>query len=304
MLEYLQAEARLKFRPWPRPSQAETVAPARGFEVAFGAALQALGHSVQPVSLLPEDYRANWQKRLVRQRINLASLVMVLVCALLLIIGTWQKISLGSYKSGLLAKVSASRESVRSIDGLTGQLLAQYQDLRPLLAGQQFTINALNTLALLQQSRSNRSLWYVLLADQQSYFLGPAFTLTNKPPGTNLPAKPLFAELGPAANPSLARPGLIAELCVPETPDTARGILSELVNDLKRQPLFSKVDQLSEDQRRGLANPKVVVPNRHFVLELDFAAADFEQPLPAKRPPAAPPGSRAPASAGRTGPHR
>jgi hypothetical protein len=33
----------------------------------------------------------------------------------------------------------------------------------------------------------------------------------------------------------------------------------------------------------------VIIPDRHFVLELDFAATDFEQPLPLKRPPGPPP---------------
>ena len=48
--------------------------PTAGFEVAFGAALQALGYSAQPVSLLPENYRVAWRKRLSRQRVELASI--------------------------------------------------------------------------------------------------------------------------------------------------------------------------------------------------------------------------------------
>ncbi len=303
LLEYLESEAGLRFHPWPKPSQAEAVCPSKRFEVAFGAALQALGHGVQPVSLLPQDYRANWQKRLARQRIESASVVLALACFLLLSLGTWQKITAVIDQKALAAKVQASREKARSNDLLTAQLLAQYEDLRPLLARQQFTLDALNTLALLQQSRSNRTFWYVLLADQQTYFRGPALALTNKLAGTNLPAKPLLAELAPGAAPAaatnapLGTRGFIAELCVPEGPEIARGVLSDLVSDLNKQPLFARVDQLSDDQRRSLADPNVIIPDRHFALELDFAASDFERSLPLKRPPL----PRGPSPPARTG---
>ena len=57
-----------------------------------------------------------------------------------------------------------------------------------------------------------------------------------------------------------------------------------MVNGLKQQPLFSKVDLLSDDLRRNLADPKVAIPDRQFVLALDFAGTDFQQPLPLKKP--------------------
>ena len=57
----------------------------------------------------------------------------------------------------------------------------------------------------------------------------------------------------------------------------------QLVDELKEQQLFSKVDLLSDDLRRNLADPKVVVPDRDFVLVLDFAETEFQQPLLIKR---------------------
>jgi hypothetical protein len=57
-----------------------------------------------------------------------------------------------------------------------------------------------------------------------------------------------------------------------------------LVDELKQQRLFSKVDLLSDDLRRNLAESKVVVPDRNFVLALDFAATEFQQPLPPRKP--------------------
>ncbi len=305
MLEYLETEAGLKFHPWPRPSQSEAVCPSKRFEVAFGTALQALGQSTQPISLLPEDYRANWQKRLARQRIESASVVLAMACFLLLAFGTWQNIRGALDRQALDAKVQASEESVRTNNVLSAQLLAQYDDLRPLLARQQFTLDALNTLALLQQSRGNRSFWYALFADQQTYFRAPILSSTNKAAGTNLFAKELLAGFasGPVpvalTNVPPGTRGFIAELCVPEDPETARGILSELVSALNQQPLFARVDLLPDDQRRSLADPKVIIPDRHFALELDLAATEFEQALPLKKPP----GRRGSSTPAKTGTH-
>src|SRR5207253_3159748 len=80
---------------------------------------------------------------------------------------------------------------------------------------------------------------------------------------------------GIATNLSPAKPGFIAELSVPEEAEAARRMLGQLVTALKQQPLFSKVDLLSDDLRRNLADSKVVVTDRNFVLALDFAETDF-----------------------------
>ena len=105
LLDYLNAQAALSFRPWPKASQPDAVSPSKRFEVVFGAALQALGYSAQPVSLLPDDYRIAWRKRLNLQRLELASLALAVLCLLLFALGTWQKVSLINRKEALLAKV-------------------------------------------------------------------------------------------------------------------------------------------------------------------------------------------------------
>jgi hypothetical protein len=61
-----------------------------------------------------------------------------------------------------------------------------------------------------------------------------------------------------------------------------------LVNGLKRQESFSKVDLLSDDLRRNLADPKVVIADRDYVLALDFAATEFQQPARWKKAGAGP----------------
>jgi Tfp pilus assembly PilM family ATPase len=295
LLEHLKTTAHLTFQSWPRESEPGATQPGEGFEVAFGTALQALGYSPQPVSLLPEDYRVAWRKRVARKRLELASAVLMVICALVLGIGTWHKVSLINAKKALLEKVRAGQHAFDENESLTEDLISEYENIRPLCAAQQTTIDSLKTFALLEQSRSNRSFWYVLVADQQSYFtMPPALLTTNRPAKTNLIGAALeaarFAPLGlrpfPSSltNASPARPGLIAELCVPGDADSARQGIVELVNNLKQQLLFSKVDLLSDDLRRSLSDPKVTVPDRYFVLALDFAQTDFQQPVRLKKP--------------------
>ena len=188
LLDYLKREAGLNLRPWPKATQPEAVSPAKRFEVAFGAALQALGYSAQPVSLLPDDYRSVWRKRQGRQRLELASVALALVCLLVLALGTWHQVSLLRRKDALLKKVQAAQEAVEANEALTGDLEAEYEGLRPVFAAQQNTLDTLKTLALLQESCSNRSIWYVALADQQSYFSQPpAGSLTTNKLGRNEP---------------------------------------------------------------------------------------------------------------------
>jgi Tfp pilus assembly PilM family ATPase len=297
LVQYLKVKADFPFQPWPEPGGAEPETLDRGFEVALGTALQALGYCQQPVSLLPEDYQEAWRKHLNRQRIEWASLVLVVLCILVLAVGTWRKRALISNEETLLATVKGAQETVDANDLLTTELLGQYDALRPVLAAQQNTIDTLRTLSLLRQSRSNRNFWYVLLADQQSYFSQPpALLSTNRPAKTNLlsvalepPHPGLFTPprsyIPALTNAALAKPGFIAELCVPGDAEASRQALSELVNGLKQQRLFSKVDLLSDDLRRSLADPKVTIPERDFVLSLDFAETDFLQPARGRKPP-------------------
>jgi hypothetical protein len=117
---------------------------------------------------------------------------------------------------------------------------------------------------------------------------------TNRPAKTNLLTASIeTARLQPLAgrpspnltNSFLARPGFIAELCVPGDAEASRQVLSELVYALKQERLFSKVDLLSDDLRRNLADPKVCITDRDFVLALDFSQTDFQQPVRWRRIP-------------------
>ena len=281
---YLNERSGLKFKAWLEAAETGTLAPATGFEAAFGTALQALGRSAQPTSLLPPDRRAAWHRRLTRQVIECASIAVLGALFLVLVLGSWQQWRLLSRKEVLLGKVQTALEQAKAKDTLTDSLLAGYDELRPLLERQQQTINTLGTLALLQQTRSNRSFWYVLLADQQSYFTLPLpVTDTNLPAGgarhspaalTNLTAVAAAA----LTNAPSARPAFIAELCIPEEAEAARRTLSQLVANLKQDPLYARVDSLPDDLRRNLADPKALLPDHHFALALELADAQWPRP--------------------------
>ena len=295
LLDYLRGQAEMPMRPWTS-TEPETAAPAKHFEIAYGIARQALGHVPNPISLLPEDYRQAWQRRLSRQRLDLASAVLIVICILVLALGTWRKLQLYDSKEALLQKVQAGQTAVDANDSFTSDLMTEYENLRPVLAAQQNTLDTLKTFSLLQQSRSNRAFWYVLLADQSTYFSQPmALQATNRPAKTNLLTSsietPRLQPLASRPAPSLtnnfpARPGFIAELCVPGDAEASRQMLSELVYALKQERLFAKVDLLSDDLRRNLADPKVCITDRDFVVALDFSQTDFQQPIRWRRIPA------------------
>jgi hypothetical protein len=198
----------------------------------------------------------------------------------------------------LLAKVQAGQDAFDENDAKTTDLITEYENIRPVFNAEQNTLDTLKSLALLQHSRSNRSGWYVLIADQQTYFSQPpGLPSTNKTARTNLPATaasplptPFTGSTGFSTNlATFPRPGLIAEICVPEEPEAARRVRGQIVSELQQQHVFSKVDLLSEDLRRGMADPKVILPDRQFVFFLDFAEAEFQKPVTAKQRPQGPP---------------
>ena len=274
--DYLARHAGLKFQLWPTSNSPATLRPAQGFEIALGTALQALGQGPQSASLLPLNRRLAWKKHLSRQRLEFLNAVLLAACFVALALGIWQKLALIESKQALTNQVQAGLGDVQENSALTRELLNGYVELRPLFERQQATVDTLQSLALLQTARSNRPLWCVLIADQQSYFAHPpTLATTNKPPTGTADAEfvPRRREL---TNASPARPGLIAELCVPEDVDAARSTLSLVVSSLKKSPVFERVDLLSEDLRRSLADPKVTLPERHFALALDFATTEFQ----------------------------
>ncbi len=270
LFDYLNRRGPLRFQPWPAPT--EGGCPDARFAVAYGTALQALGRSRQPASLLPAEVRDYWKKQHSLHLLHSITFFLLALVALLLAFGTWQRLEEGLDKRSLLADSKTALEKARLTEQLSRQLVEDYDRLRPVLQRRAQTLDTLQTLALLQQARSNQSFWYVLFADQKSYYAAPLWGATNAPAATNAPSLPAFAP----TNPPGSKDGFIAELCVPEEGDAQRRTLSRLVADLKRSPLFKNVDSLSADRRRSLVDTNVVLADRHFALDLELAESPFQ----------------------------
>lgn len=292
--EFLARKAGLKFEPWPGDAGSGALMPTPGFEIALGAALQALGHSRQASSLLPAGRRLAWKKRLGRQRVEFLNALLLVVCFVALALGCWQKLNLTQEQQALTNKVQAGLHTVQETAAANRELQKNYEELRPLFERQQRTTDILQSLALLQSVRSNQPWWGVLIADQQSYFSAASKGGTNKPVAATVEAELTAGRRDPTDTPP-ARPGLIAELCVPEDADAARSTLSLVVNSLKWSPIFERVDMLPEELRRNLADTNTIVPGRHFALVMDFAATQFQATVTSKLRPG--PAGRAPGHA-------
>jgi Tfp pilus assembly PilM family ATPase len=292
--DYLAQHAGLKFQGWPSSSVEGASHPSPGFEIALGTALQALGYGPQPASLLPAARRAAWKRCLVRQRFELANALLLVAGCLALGLGFWHKLSLIQRQQAMMNKVQAALSVVQETNTRTRDLLQGYGELQPLFERQQRTMDTLDALALLQSARSNRSLWCVLIADQHSYFTQQPETATTNKPSSGTEDE--FARRRrEALDAAPVRAGLIAELCVPGEAEAARSTLSLVVNSLKKSPVFERVDLLPEDLRRCLADGKVIVPDRHFALALDFSTTQFQPVTPNKVRPQ--PSGRMPANA-------
>jgi Tfp pilus assembly PilM family ATPase len=269
LLDYLNRQGTLRFQSWPERSDED--GSGDRFAVAYGTALQALGRSRQPASLLPTEVRDYWRKQHSLHLFHSVTFFVLALVALVLALGTWQKLAELLDKRSLLADSRTALEKARLTDDLSRQLAERYDRLRPVLQRQEQTLNTLQSLALLQQVRSNQSFWYVLFADQESYYTAPPWGATNAPGPTNVIVAPTAA---PTNVPPL-KDGFVAELCVPEEGDAQRRTLSRVVTELKRSPLFKNVDSLSADRRRAVADTNVVLADRHFALELEVAENPF-----------------------------
>ena len=71
----------------------------------------------------------------------------------------------------------------------------------------------------------------------------------------------------------------IAEISTSMFPLDAGQALSELIDQLKRNSLFRKVDLLSPDQRRRLVPDSVLVTNGHYAISIALNENEFENPF-------------------------
>jgi Tfp pilus assembly PilM family ATPase len=270
LIEHLNQTGSLSFELWPAPVSGSI--PGSRFAVAYGAAIQALGRSRQPVSLLPAHVQRFWRSHHSVNLLHSLIIFLLAIVAVALGLGTWQKHELVSSKQALLAQSHEALGKAQRIQDSSLLLRQRYERLQPGLERQQNTIDVLQTLALLQQVRSNQTFWFVLLSDVPSYVAAAPWGDTNGPAPTP----------GLVGAPFPVRAGFLAEVSLPQRGEAMRRTLSQLVSDLRGAQLFSNVDLLPAERRRAVADPALLLPDQHFTLALELPPDRFPQlpPLP------------------------
>lgn len=267
LIEFLNGHTPFRFTPWT----SSTAKVPDQFVVAYGTALHALARAPQAASLLPPALEERAQQQRFSQRLQFANFSLILVVALALAAGTWNKLTLLNQKNALLADAHAALAQAKSADQITGDIAKEYETLRPILERQRQTLDHLNALSALQQVQTNQNFWFVLVADQASYFTAPEkSTNTNQSP---------VLDASTRTNPPLAKYGLIAEVCLPQEGEAMRLALSHLVTRLRQAPTFKNVDTLPSMRKRDLIDPKLALPDHQFALALDFHENEFQQPI-------------------------
>ncbi len=262
--DYLRNGSEQTYSLWPALTHGGEDLRAADFAVAYGAAVAAVRRPLDTPSLLPPALRLHGRNLRKLAGANMACLVSLVVVAVLLAGATWLKASLLIRKRNLARSAEAALAQVRQIETQARQRDQAFERYWPLLDRQERTLDLLHTLHMLQQSRSRYDFFCVLLADSDSYSRGTTLppVITNRLSITN--TLPLGDE-------SLAKPAFTFELCVPAQGDRTLKTVSDVVTDLRKDPLFSRVDSVPASQRRALVDAKVLIPDRHFAVTVDLA---------------------------------
>jgi hypothetical protein len=270
--------------------------------VPYGAALLALKRAPAGASLLPAEARETQRRSRTLAAIQTANVLLLGLLLVVLGVGIWQKSALIERKRGLTQQSQSALQTALEIDRLYRQLNLDYERVYPLLLRQRQTLETLQALAAVRASRTNDDFWYVLFADAASYQSGTSGLALAPLPV----ARPVTATNPPAATPATpaTRREFIAELCVPREGEALRRVLSDVVANLKRHVLFSRVDTLPAERRNDLVDPKVVVSNRVFAVAMEVAGRELPppRPLPQRAPPDTKREPRNPAATARTTP--
>jgi Tfp pilus assembly PilM family ATPase len=274
-IPYLHAKSVFEFQSWPEAGKNLFKVPLDRYAIACGAVVEAFNPIGRHCSLLPTDLRRQRKRHDQTLLVNAVSLVLLVLLTLVLAGGVIQKIVLARAKAELLSNAEAALKKARGIDVLNQQRDLEYAKVLPVLRRQKSTTDFFRVFEVIQQLRAPRDLWFVLLADQASYFAGSPLATYGLGPSN-------FTEVAAqSTNTPHATNGFILELCIPDKGEEKLKPLNDLVAEMKKSNLFRKVDSLPANQRTNLVDPKRLLPERHFALAIELAEhALFEPALP------------------------
>lgn len=267
-LGHLRSRKGLRIARWTDLPGAAALPLTGQYAVAYGLACQLLRPAGPSASLVPEEMRAVRKEQQTVHLLQAGAWFLVAAIALVLGFGTWIKHRQISAVEEQIVRADSIIERARRAEELRLRLAAEHEELRPVLAGQRHSLAALRTLALLARQPAPTNAWFVLFADADSYYAAPVLPAPTNAPPTAVPTNALARLTN----------GFVAEFSTPLDPSAARAALSGMIDGYKQARFFSKVDILSDDQRRRLVPDAVVVPQGHYALS--FTPDETEFPLP------------------------
>jgi hypothetical protein len=268
-MAYLQQQPRFQFEPWPDLKLAGETVPMSRLAVAYGTVLQTLRPSSPSTSLLPREWQVVKRRQKQLMTANWIGLGLVVMLLILLGIGITHKLILSSQKKALLADAQIAVIQAKATERFLEQREQEFSKIRPLVDRQLKNMELLQTLQILQKVREQRDLWFVLLADQGSYFAGT----TSPVPSTN--QQHGAGESGVSTNRAASSRSYIVALSLPAAGGDKMKVMREVVDDLKKEKLFHQVDSLAFSQlNTNLLDAKALAPERSFTLSLELAGRE------------------------------
>lgn len=271
LLPYLHSRSVFEFQKWPEPAPSGWNVPLDRYAIACGALVEAFNPSHRHCSVLPEALRT--QRKRHDQLVVVNGFIIFLLGILLVLIlaGSIHKALVNARKSDLLEDAQAAWKKAQGVDNLIHQRDLEYSSVLPVLQRKKNTIDFLQILSNLQNIRRQKNLWFVLLADQNSYAAGSTLVSYGLNP-TNLADH--FELSNKAATSNL----FVIELCIPDSEAEKLKPLNDLVADMKQTELFRKVDILPASQRTNLIDPKTILPGKHYALAVELAEGPLFEP--------------------------
>ncbi|HOW66899.1 MAG TPA: pilus assembly protein PilM [Candidatus Paceibacterota bacterium] len=272
LLHYLHARSVFEFQPWPdHVSRDFGISPDR-YAIAYGAVIEAFLPAGRRCSLLPQEQRRQRKRHDQMILVNSACLLLLTLLSAALLGGTIQKLFLSQTKTAMLADAKAALKKLQGIDALNHQRDVEYTKILPVLRRQKSTSDFFQMFEVMQQLRQKRDLWFVILADQASYFAGGTAASFDLSP-TNFSERSLSSTNG--SNPTN---GYVLELCLNEKAEDRLKPLNELVAEMNKSGQFQKVDYLPAKMGTNIVHPKMILADRHFALSVELAGNRLYEP--------------------------
>jgi Tfp pilus assembly PilM family ATPase len=262
------------------------------YAVAFGAALAGLKVAPVSSSLLPRGLRIERARsRQVAALNSFAGLLLLILFGILFADASATRRALGE-KAEWVAQLEQALAESAAMEDLLQRRGSEYNRIVPVVQQQQRTRDLLRTISLMQKVRAENDLWFVMLADGQSYTRGatvrpatPQGTTPAPGSGRGRPS-PILVPNGAGPADSVA-PGwnrFVVEVTIPGEAAQVQAVRRRVVDLFNAEPIFRNVDILPDAARRPIADTSVLLQDQTFSLNLELIPSELPVPVDSARP--------------------